>query len=275
MSLLILSYIVDEVDAAVLSDNTNAIEKLVEWTKKATENEIDGRFLGFSAIELIEGLTKLAANDENKIKIVEKGALPVLLRMLQSSDPEEQRSSAECVWMLGFHEDAKPIMLRNSDLVQALTNLQSAPEAAVRKNVQGALWLLTGDRQQDRSSRRRSRLSLSAEDQDDGVPYIFLSYSWSEQELAKRLKEAMTEAGFKMWIDVEQMGGSTLQTMAEALEGAGLVLICGSERYQESPNCRLEAEYTFTLKKPFIPIKLQRNFEPSSWLGAMFGAKMY
>lgn len=42
-----------------------------------------------------------------------------------------------------------------------------------------------------------------------------------------------------MWIDVERMGGSTLSAMAEAVENAAVVLICMSEKYKESPNCRL------------------------------------
>ena len=44
-----------------------------------------------------------------------------------------------------------------------------------------------------------------------------------------------------MWIDIEQMGGSTLEAMAEAVENAALVLVCASEKYKMSPNCRTGA----------------------------------
>ena len=44
--------------------------------------------------------------------------------------------------------------------------------------------------------------------------------------------------GYKIWIDVEQMGGSTLEAMAEAVENAMVVLVCASEKYKLSPNCR-------------------------------------
>lgn len=40
-------------------------------------------------------------------------------------------------------------------------------------------------------------------------------------------------------MDVDDMGGSTLQAMAEAVEEADIVLICLSERYKESQNCRI------------------------------------
>ena len=45
--------------------------------------------------------------------------------------------------------------------------------------------------------------------------------------------------GVEVWIDVERMGGSTLSAMAEAVENAAVVLICMSEKYKQSPNCRL------------------------------------
>ncbi len=41
-----------------------------------------------------------------------------------------------------------------------------------------------------------------------------------------------------MWIDVDQMEGSTLEAMASAVENAAVVLIGVSEKYKKSPNCR-------------------------------------
>lgn len=45
--------------------------------------------------------------------------------------------------------------------------------------------------------------------------------------------------GLNVWIDIERMGGSTLTAMAEAVENAAIVLVCMSEKYKQSPNCRL------------------------------------
>jgi male-specific lethal 1 len=39
-------------------------------------------------------------------------------------------------------------------------------------------------------------------------------------------------------MDIDQMGGSTLQAMAEAVEGADVFLICMSNKYKHSPACR-------------------------------------
>jgi len=40
-------------------------------------------------------------------------------------------------------------------------------------------------------------------------------------------------------MDIDQMGGSTIEAMADAVEGAKLVLMCMSQKYKNSPNCRL------------------------------------
>ena len=47
------------------------------------------------------------------------------------------------------------------------------------------------------------------------------------------------QEGLEVWIDIERMGGSTLSAMAEAVENASVVLVCMSEKYKLSPNCRL------------------------------------
>ena len=39
-------------------------------------------------------------------------------------------------------------------------------------------------------------------------------------------------------MDVDNMAGSTLQAMANAVEEADLVLVCFSQKYKNSQNCR-------------------------------------
>ena len=118
----------------------------------------------------------------------------------------------------------------------------------------------------------------------------------------------MQDSGYNVWIDIEQMGGSTLEAMAEAVENACVVIICVSEKYKLSPNARTgwswisaswswthrllsfvhvqfvnqsffslptEAEYTFQLKKPIVPLMMQRHYKPDGWLGMLLGSKFY
>ena len=66
-----------------------------------------------------------------------------------------------------------------------------------------------------------------------------------------------------------------METMAKAVENSSVVLICVSERYKESPNCRSEAEYTYKLGKDIIPLMMQRNYKPDGWLGMLLGTKFW
>ena len=74
---------------------------------------------------------------------------------------------------------------------------------------------------------------------------------------------------------MEQIYGSSLASMAEAVENASVVLMCVSEKYYASPNCRLEAEYAMRLRKPIVPLMMQEGFVPRGWLGICVGDKIY
>ncbi|KAJ8311375.1 hypothetical protein KUTeg_010730 [Tegillarca granosa] len=71
------------------------------------------------------------------------------------------------------------------------------------------------------------------------------------------------------------MGGSTLDAMAKAVENSSVVIIGMSEKYKQSPNCRLEAEYAIKLQKNYIPLMLQKKYRPDGWLGIILGTKLY
>ena len=48
------------------------------------------------------------------------------------------------------------------------------------------------------------------------------------------IKSELEKAGYKTWMDVDNMSGSTLEAMAKAVEGSAVVLICVSKKYKES-----------------------------------------
>ena len=60
---------------------------------------------------------------------------------------------------------------------------------------------------------------------------------------------------------VLSISGSGLESMANSVENSYCVLVCMSEKYKMSPNCRLEAEYSVQLNKPIIPLILQNNYK--------------
>ena len=72
----------------------------------------------------------------------------------------------------------------------------------------------------------------------DSEEHVMISYQWDTQETMLRLKTELESKGLRVWMDVEQMKGSILETMARAIEKSSLILIAMSRKYQNSPNCR-------------------------------------
>lgn len=264
MSLLTLAHIVEEEDNDKLIDETGAIDCCVRYILKALSSE-KRRHLGFTPHELMDGMSKLAVNDKNKKKIVDAGALPVFLTMLKGSHKEEQANAARAIWTLSFDKEVCQQIVEFPEMMETLESLKTSQDKEVVKNVNGALFVLKGEN--DVSKRPKSAKKNKG--------HVFISYSWNEKEIIMKLRERLKKEGVEVWIDVERMGGSTLSAMAEAVENAAVVLICMSEKYKQSPNCRLEAEYTFQMRKEYIPLMVQKRYRPDGWLGMILGAKLY
>jgi hypothetical protein len=101
------------------------------------------------------------------------------------------------------------------------------------------------------------------------------SYNWDHQDVILRVVGSLQGRGYLVWVDTEQMKGSTVDTMALAVEGSELMLIGVSRAYKESSNCRMEAQYGMQKKKPLIPLKLTDGYEADGWLGLLLGASMW
>uniref|UniRef100_K1PV25 Uncharacterized protein n=1 Tax=Magallana gigas TaxID=29159 RepID=K1PV25_MAGGI len=109
----------------------------------------------------------------------------------------------------------------------------------------------------------------------DCRPHVMISYQWDSQSTMLKVKESLKEAGFKVWMDVENISGSTLEAMSLAIENAAVVLIGMSKKYKESPNCRSEAEYAYKLRKSVVPLRLEPRYVPDGWLGIIVGTRLY
>ncbi len=106
--------------------------------------------------------------------------------------------------------------------------------------------------------------------------HVMISYSWDNKQVVLQLKEKMKEAKIPTWIDCENMpSDSVLAGMAEAVEGSELMVICYSEGYKRSANCRMEAEYGYKTGKNMLFVRVQPRFRPDGWLGLLLAASLY
>ena len=102
-----------------------------------------------------------------------------------------------------------------------------------------------------------------------------LSYQWDFQTVVQQIYDHLTSFGFKVWMDKAEISGDIYKKMSGAVEEASIIVVCMSSKYQESENCQREFEYAQVLKKKMIPIKLEKEFQPTGALGLITAGKLY
>jgi hypothetical protein len=109
----------------------------------------------------------------------------------------------------------------------------------------------------------------------NNLPKLMLSYCWAQQPVMKRVFRSLTAMGYEVWMDIQEMRGSTLSAMAKAVENTDVILMGVSSEYKRSVACRSEAEYAYVQKKPIVPLMLQQDYKPDGWLGILMGARLW
>ena len=261
-SLLTLAYLVGEnTNHLILADET-LLSFIITLLDEAWQSE-NRRSSGYSVRELVEGLSHLAINDDNKNILGQNGVIPVLISVIKTSNEDEEKGSAtRALWMLAFDDNNKEA-IRQEGAMDILHQLQHSENQQVQTAAAGTLWELEG-----KTARHSERIESTGN-------HVMISYQWDSQKVLVELKNRLRDSGYRVWMDVEQMRGSIVETMAKAVEDSSVVLICVSERYMESPMCRAEANYAFKKKKDIIPLMMQRNYEPDGWLGFIVAERFW
>lgn len=105
---------------------------------------------------------------------------------------------------------------------------------------------------------------------------LMISYCHKNAELCHIIYNCLQKIGkYEIWIDKEEMHGSVMERMAEAIEESHLMLICMSSTYGSSPSCRAECEYAFSCNHDLLFLKIEPNYKPKRWLGFFLGAQYY
>jgi hypothetical protein len=178
---------------------------------------------------------------------------------------------AECIQQISLFRAGCEALKAHPGVVEALDELavKGWTEEA-RQGASGALFELCPERINHKHAGR-----TGAGDGTEPDGHVMISYQWDVQDTIQRLVHSLQERGFRVWFDLNNMSGSIMDAMAEAVDGAEVVLYGVSLAYKESANCRLEANYAHQQQKPMIPLMMQRNFTPNGWLGLLLGTKLW
>ncbi|KAL9979634.1 hypothetical protein ACROYT_G017319 [Oculina patagonica] len=269
-SLLVLAYLIDEENNHLIMADEGPIKFLTSLLERSLKVS-NRRYIGFSAAELAEGLTQIAVNDKNKKTIAQCGAIPILVKMLQSAqDNEEKLNACNTLWTLAFDKENGKEIKNNESAIAELKNLLTVENSEIKRAAAGVLWECEG-----KEKHAEEKQQSVTEQQATDTKHVMISYQWDVQRHVIQLKNKLQADGYKVWMDIDEMGGSTLESMARAVENASVVLVCVSQKYKESPNCRSEAEYTYQLHKDVIPLMMDSKYRPDGWLGFIVGSKFW
>jgi len=142
----------------------------------------------------------------------------------------------------------------------------------LQKVASGSYWEIVGKQMREVDAQHQD---VQADSGDVDERHIMISYQWSHQDILLKVRDQLQELGYKVWMDVDQMGGSTLEAMAAAVEDACIILMTISNPYKQSANCRSEAEYAYQLKRTIVPLMMQSNYNADGWLGFILGSKYW
>ncbi|KAL4217626.1 hypothetical protein ACF0H5_022368 [Mactra antiquata] len=301
-ALATLAGIINEQECDIINGNKEIVMLLLDMLRKGQKTKAH-RYQGWSCKECTYTIRMLARNDANKKLLVDLGALELLVNLGKIGNMEEKYESAEAIWALSFDAENQALITGNAELgvIELLMELKQEDSNKIKKACNGALWNMKealrctviekyreigeklnarheeSDVETDRKKSRKLKkvAGKPSKDETTSDKHIMISYQWSDQAILKDIKDNIKACGFKVWMDIDNMGGSTLESMANAVEDADIVLMCMSSKYKTSLPCRAEAEYAYQTKKTIIPLKMEKGYYPDGWLGFILGTKLF
>eukprot|EP00026_Physarum_polycephalum_P004160 Phypoly_transcript_04177.p1 GENE.Phypoly_transcript_04177~~Phypoly_transcript_04177.p1 ORF type:complete len:467 (+),score=56.37 Phypoly_transcript_04177:20-1420(+) len=228
--------LISESDADSLVLQSEYIENRAKLLQNllAMQHQVGSHFT-FSLLDLILPLVNLSVSDANKenlgklvvdllLRVVAIPTDKPLLINIETNLTRSKQEAAKALWNLAFIEPNRKRIADARGLEVLAQVKRATKDSLLKKNIDGILYMF-----ENREPRPSGKLSEG---------HVMISYNWDNQPTVIRLARSLKQAGYQIWLDVEQMGGSTLEAMATAVEGSSLVLICMSRKYKDSPNCR-------------------------------------
>ena len=109
-------------------------------------------------------------------------------------------------------------------------------------------------------------------------PDVFISYQWGKQKEIMALYQRLTSLGFTCWLDIRQMGGgdSLYDKIDRGVRGCKVMLSSVTTKYALSANCRREVSLADALKKPIIPLLMEKiDWPPSGPMSMVLTQLLY
>ena len=177
-------------------------------------------------------------------------------KIITKGNEGEQNRCIEFFAQLSFDDEINKDIQKDTEFVTKVKEIVNNPSKvkykSLLKSCEQLIWILEKDH-------NKPKVTTDKECKDEKDQHIMISYNRNSRELCLQIKQKLEEMGNRIWIDVDDMRGSTLDAMANAIDNARCVLMCVTENYRQSINCQAEAEYAFKNEKKIIPVIMQEG----------------
>ncbi|MDZ7331147.1 MAG: toll/interleukin-1 receptor domain-containing protein [candidate division KSB1 bacterium] len=104
------------------------------------------------------------------------------------------------------------------------------------------------------------------------MPRVFISHSWHDNDIARKIAEYIKRDGAEIWIDYARIsGGESLpDRISEALEWCDVLVLVWSQSAANSYYVKLEWQSALDLKKRIIPCILDDTKRPAILRGFLY-----
>jgi hypothetical protein len=251
--------------------------------------------------EVLGAFCRLAINDKLKSEIYFDNNMRDYTRTIISHGNDiEAQFGLKLLWQLCFDERIAKDVREDTDFVLQIETIKfSSTSARVIENSKGLLWQIklkpSYQEELEQSVTVDSlnkvedeiNISLEREQQFDDCflenddrfgstiqkkviienddKHVMISYNKESRDLCLKIKSELEASGYRVWMDVSHIHGSAIDAMANAIEDSFCVLMCMTEKYKSSENCRAEAEFAWQRRKPIIPLYMQAGYEADGW----------
>lgn len=142
----------------------------------------------------------------------------------EKAEDKHKRLRKNCKGILWEQKKFKKIKFKKASITGNENEVEKIKEKVVEENSgEESIQLFSAPRM---VSAENESLEIVQSKQKVGKGHIMISYNSASREICLRIKAELEKLNFKVWIDVENISGSSLESMANAIENADCVIIC-------------------------------------------------
>ena len=202
----------------------------------------------WNLLELLEALYHLSVNDNIKLDIYKTyGMRETLKKLIMRGNEIEREFALRTLYQLCFDDEIAEDVAQQPDLAEfiAAQPLRKLRRKRIAKNCDGIVWMM----QQTKYVRKHPLAFLTnkqtprSTDQDNvtktptpplypvvakeaqKLGHVMISYNRESRDICLEIKSHLQALGYTVWIDVEDIRGSSLESMAKAIEVIIMFLI--------------------------------------------------